>query len=128
MRYLISTSLVVLALLAVGLNGCKNEKKGAADSGAPAAKGDHGHDHDGDHAHSDADMKEIEAELAKLSPEDAASAKKQRVCPVSGEMLGEMGPPFKVDVKGQSVWLCCDGCEEDLLADPDKYLAKLNQQ
>ena len=50
---------------------------------------------------------------------------KQHFCPVSGEMLGSMGVPEKVDVNGQPVWICCDGCKDKLLADPDKYLAKL---
>ncbi len=31
----------------------------------------------------------------------------------------------KVDVNGKSVWICCDGCKDKLLADPEKYLAKL---
>jgi len=67
----------------------------------------------------------MKAELAKLSPEDAASAEKQHMCPVTGEMLGTMGAPEKVDVNGRQVWVCCDGCKEDLLASPDEYLAKL---
>jgi Cu(I)/Ag(I) efflux system membrane fusion protein len=70
-------------------------------------------------------MEKMKAELAKLSPEDAASAENQHFCPVSDEMLGTMGAPIKVDVNGKSVWICCEGCREDLLADPDKYLAKL---
>ncbi len=64
--------------------------------------------------------------LAELSPEDRESAMKQHVCPVSGEMLGSMGTPIKVDVNGRQVWICCDGCRESLLAEPDKYLAKLD--
>ena len=38
-----------------------------------------------------------------------------------------MGAPFKTTVKGQTVFLCCDGCEEAIKKDPDKYLAKLNR-
>jgi len=63
--------------------------------------------------------------LAELSPEDRAAAIKQGVCPVSGEPLGSMGKPAKVTVKGQTVFLCCPGCEEDLRKEPDKFLAKL---
>jgi Cu(I)/Ag(I) efflux system membrane fusion protein len=65
--------------------------------------------------------------LKDLSPEDLAAAKKQEVCPVTGEKLGSMGKPYKVTVKGQTVFLCCDGCEEAIKADPDKYLAKLKK-
>jgi Cu(I)/Ag(I) efflux system membrane fusion protein len=73
-------------------------------------------------------MEKMKAELAKLSPEDAASAERQHVCPVSGEMLGSMGPPLKVDVNGKTVWICCDGCRQELLANPDNYLAKLKAE
>jgi hypothetical protein len=63
--------------------------------------------------------------LAELSADDRAAAEKQRVCPVSGEVLGAMGKPYKVTVKGQTVFLCCPACEKPLRKDPDKYLAKI---
>jgi YHS domain-containing protein len=63
--------------------------------------------------------------LAELSPEDRALAAKQKVCPVSGEMLGAMDKPVKVTIKGQTVFLCCPACESAIKKDPDKYLAKL---
>jgi YHS domain-containing protein len=52
-------------------------------------------------------------------------AEKQKVCPVSGERLGAMDKPVKITVKGQTVFLCCAGCENAIKKDPDKYLAKL---
>lgn len=69
----------------------------------------------------------MKAELAKLSPEDAASAETQHVCPVTGKMLGTMGAPEKVDVDGKAVWICCAGCREELLSNKDTYLAKLKK-
>lgn len=66
--------------------------------------------------------------LAKLSPEDRVLAEKQKICPVSGEPLGSMGAPYKVNVEGRNVLLCCDGCEAAIQEDPQKYLAKLNEQ
>lgn len=63
--------------------------------------------------------------LADLSPEDRAAAEAQKVCPVSGEALGSMGAPYKITVKGRDVFLCCSGCEAQIMKDPDKYLAKL---
>ena len=63
--------------------------------------------------------------LAQLPAEDRAAAEKQRVCPVSGDVLGAMDKPYKVTAKGQTVFLCCQGCEAQFLKDPDKYLAKL---
>ena len=61
-----------------------------------------------------------------LSAADQALADAQRVCPVSGEDLGSMGPPFKyTTAKGETVFLCCGHCKPKMDADPDKYLAKL---
>lgn len=67
------------------------------------------------------------AGLAELSEADQAIAKKQKVCPVSGELLGEHGKPIKITVKGQVVFLCCPACEEPIKKDPYKYLAKLKK-
>jgi YHS domain-containing protein len=64
--------------------------------------------------------------MAGLSEADRAAALAQKVCPVSGEMLGEMGTPIKVTVKGRDVFLCCESCREKLEANPDEYLAKLD--
>lgn len=71
-------------------------------------------------------MEKMMPGLAELSPEDKSSAMKQHICPVSGKMLGTMGTPYKTEVKGQQVWLCCSGCEAKLKENPDEYLAKLN--
>jgi YHS domain-containing protein len=63
---------------------------------------------------------------AKEPPaEDRTLALRQRTCPVSGELLGSMGAPYKATVEGQTVFLCCQGCEPQLLEEPQKYLAKL---
>ena len=70
---------------------------------------------------------EITKAMAELSVEDRALAVKQKVCPVSGEALGKMGAPLKMEVKGQTVFLCCAGCKDKLLASPDEYLAKINK-
>lgn len=86
-----------------------------------------GHNH-ADHEHGasvGSPMEQMKASLAELSPADAAAAERQHFCPVSGEMLGTMGPPEKVEVEGREVWICCDSCRERLLADPALYFAKL---
>jgi YHS domain-containing protein/predicted small lipoprotein YifL len=69
---------------------------------------------------------ETEQALAALSPEDQAVARKQKVCPVTGEALGSMGTPYKTTVKGRTVFLCCSGCEEEVQKNADKYLAKID--
>jgi len=67
----------------------------------------------------------IQAALASLPAEDRALAEKQKICPVGGGPLGAMGTPIKVAVAGQEVFICCEHCEEPLVSDPDKYLAKI---
>lgn len=47
----------------------------------------------------------------------------QKTCPVMGDVLGEMGEPIPVAVKGQTVYVCCKGCVSKVQRDPDKYLA-----
>lgn len=70
----------------------------------------------------------ITARLAERFEGQAARhgrlAEKQKVCPVSGQSLGAMGKPYKVTVNGQEVFLCCQGCEEEIQGNPEKYLAE----
>jgi hypothetical protein len=40
---------------------------------------------------------------------------------------GSMGVPVKIMVKGQPAFLCCKGCQETALADPDKTSAKVEE-
>lgn len=68
----------------------------------------------------------IKAELAKLDPKDRELAEAQSLCPITDEPLGSMGPPTKVLIKGQPVFLCCKGCDKEATAEPEKTLAKIN--
>ncbi len=134
MRLPLLLSVVAAGAFALGLAGCNS----ASSPSTPVAPvniqteaHDHsGHDH-GDAGHQDTDaaspMDKMKVELAKLSPEDAASAEKQHICPVSGEMLGTMGAPLKVEAKERTVWICCEGCRDQLLESPDEFLAKLKE-
>lgn len=70
-------------------------------------------------------QQKIRNNLAKLSPEDRVLAEAQRTCPVQDKALGSMGAPIKKMVKGQPVFICCGGCEDDLTADPDGILKKV---
>jgi hypothetical protein len=67
----------------------------------------------------------IEAALATLSPADRESAQQQRTCPITGNRLGVMGPPLKVAIGEETVWLCCSSCKEESLKDPQATLAKV---
>jgi hypothetical protein len=71
---------------------------------------------------------EIARELAKLPEADRAKALQQRFCVVSDKSrLGSMGPPVKVTIGGETVFLCCEGCEDAAKDDPAATLAKLKQ-
>lgn len=63
------------------------------------------------------------------SPPPNASAKEliawQKSCPVTGLKLGSMGKPRAVTVDGKTVYLCCDGCVDDIEKSPEMYVAKL---
>lgn len=66
---------------------------------------------------------EVAAERAKLSPEDRALVEAQEWCVVSPEeRLGSMGPPLKLDIKGQPVFVCCKGCKRKAESEPEKTL------
>lgn len=115
------SAVVAGAVLAGGLVGCQRGPDPATATG---------HDH-GEHKHAAKDAREvekqIEAALAQLSQEDRALALAQRHCAVTEERLGEMGPPLKITVKDQPVFLCCKGCKKKAEADPDKTLAKVEE-
>jgi hypothetical protein len=70
---------------------------------------------------------ETKAALAKLGPQDRALAEAQRLCPVTGKPLGSMGTPTKVMVKGQPVFLCCEGCEDEAKTHEGRTLEKMNE-
>ena len=70
----------------------------------------------------------VASALASLSAEDRAAVEKQGICPVGGEPLGGMGTPIKVFVNGRDVFLCCEGCKDTLLENPDEFLKQLPQE
>jgi hypothetical protein len=77
---------------------------------------------------SDSVESEIRANLAKLNGDDRRLAEVQGYCAViTKNRLGAMGVPVKIMVKGQPVFLCCDGCEEKAQDHPEKTLATVEQ-
>jgi Cu(I)/Ag(I) efflux system membrane fusion protein len=67
----------------------------------------------------------VQAGLAKLSRVDRRLAEAQRFCPVlQSNRLGSMGTPFKIILDGQSVFLCCGGCEEEARANAKRTLSR----
>ncbi len=63
----------------------------------------------------------------RLLPEDYKLAEAQKYCVEEDTLLGAMGVPVKILLKGQPVFLCCEGCVEKARQDPDKTLAKVNE-
>ena len=104
---------MLAGVLVLGLAGCGN---GGASPSAAKAKED------------SAEETEIQANLAKLSPEDRPLAEAQKFCCVEEEnRLGSMGKPEKVVVKGQPVFLCCKGCRDQALTHPEETLKKAQE-
>lgn len=67
--------------------------------------------------------RKLKDSLAKLTETDRKAAEAQQYCPVLiDKRLGSMGPPIKLIVDGNPVFLCCEGCKEKALADPKATL------
>jgi len=139
-----SVALLALVLASTGCSTSVSQDAAKATPPATAAREKepgccegHGHAHSASGAESKSqaaaccdeaeEASDVREELAKLPAEDRVLAKKQKVCPVTNAPLGSMGVPCKVTLKGQTVFLCCEGCEGKLQKNADKYLAKLNQ-
>ncbi len=117
-HFAIVSSLSLVISFLVLLNGCgapaeKPAEKPKTDAAAPATA-------------SDKTAAEANDAFKELSSADRELALKQKVCPVTGEKLGSMGPPVKVEVKGRTVFLCCAGCVDEIKKNPEKYFAILD--
>ena len=74
------------------------------------------------------DEGKFSAAIAKLPEDDRAAATAQKFCVVEDKSrLGSMGMPIKIMVEGQPVFLCCAGCEDEALKDPQATLAKVEK-
>ncbi len=58
------------------------------------------------------------------APAPGASATVQTTCPVMG---GPIDPNVFIEYKGKRVYFCCRGCDDQFLANPERYLDKLPQ-
>ena len=71
----------------------------------------------------------INEALEKLTPTDRRLALSQRFCAVlTDSRLGSMGPPVKVVLNGEPVFLCCQGCVQSAKANPEATIARVRQQ
>lgn len=106
-------SVASVASLALFLAGCGSAQNGMS-TAAPQAQ------HAGPN-----EKEEQKTNFAKLSNEDRPLAEAQGYCTVTAEPLGSMGPPLKLIINEQPVFICCKGCEKKAVANPDKTLAKV---
>jgi Cu(I)/Ag(I) efflux system membrane fusion protein len=67
------------------------------------------------------------AALDQLDAPARALAEAQKYCPITGELLGDMGTPIPVQLEGQTVFLCCKGCKDQAQADPTQTLTRVRQ-
>jgi hypothetical protein len=114
------SSFLFLAAAVPFLAGCgKSGETKAKDTGTQAAATNPAEDSE------EADIRE---NLAKLSPEDRKLAEAQKFCAVqNGNRLGEMGPPVKLMLNDQPVFLCCGHCEKKAKADAAATVAKVRE-
>ena len=61
----------------------------------------------------------------KATRADAAAVAFQKTCPVMNKSLHAMGGPWKFNVRGREVFVCCPGCTKAIEREPAKYLAML---
>jgi hypothetical protein len=126
MRFSLTNSAVMAVISILILGGCYGDTSKSAGKAAP--RSGRADSQSGEpQTKMDAHEGEDHSTGPELSPTDQALADQQKVCPVSDEELGGMGPPIKLVVKGEPVFICCKGCEKKVNADPDKYLAKVAQ-
>ncbi len=123
MLYKYAVPAILPTILLAAIIGCGGETTPTKDSGnKPSAAKATDNDSAGEKTAAD-DL----PGLKELSAADRALAEKQKYCPKTGELLGSMGKPYKIKLNGRDVFLCCDGCEEAVKKDPDKYLKKLDE-
>lgn len=104
--------LAALGFFALLLAGCGD--KTTQSTPAPAPGGD-------------VPLDKVGVQRGKLSTDDRKLVEAQEWCVISNERLGTMGPPIKLDIKGQPVFICCAGCKDKAERDPDQTLATLEE-
>ena len=115
-------SLSCFAALATFAAGCQSQTSPPPAAASANVEAD-GHDH-AEHEQGDDGESEVTLAMAELSPEDRKEAEAQKFCAVMNtSLLGSMGAPLKLDVKGQPVFVCCAGCKSKALKNPDETLA-----
>lgn len=76
----------------------------------------------------DAEKDEIRKALEPLNKDDRKLAEAQVICPVTEVRLGSMGmgTPVKLEIEGRTVFICCEGCRDMWVENPNKYFKILD--
>lgn len=61
--------------------------------------------------------------VVETTPADDAAIRLQGICPVMKTALGSHGPPTKLLIGDQVLFVCCKGCVAKVQNDPAEYLA-----
>ena len=59
------------------------------------------------------------------APTDDSAIRAQRICPVMNEPLGGHGRPIKVVIDGRPIFVCCQGCVEEVVHNRNLYFRKV---
>jgi YHS domain-containing protein len=58
----------------------------------------------------------------------AANRGAQKLCPVTGEELGSMGPPIPVTIGSQTIYVCCQACVNAVKRSPDEFIRRVEAE
>ena len=61
-------------------------------------------------------------DVTQATAADTTGIVQQRICPVTRQPLGAHGPPLRVTVEGQRLYVCCQGCVAEIEKDLQFYL------
>ena len=116
-RFIATPALALAAFAIIGCNANRDEPQAGANTTSEVSQ-----------PRGATGSNDVAAQRSKLSPEERSLVEAQEWCVVStDERLGSMGPPIKLDIKGQPVFVCCRGCKKKAEANPEKTLATVEE-
>ena len=70
-------------------------------------------------------VRQTSVSVTKATAADRPEVIRQEKCPVMDTALGEHGTPIKVQVDGRTLFVCCRGCVDTVVENPDFHFQKL---
>lgn len=65
--------------------------------------------------------------VVESTPADSDAIRLQGICPVMKTPLGSHGPPTKLLIGDEALFVCCQGCVSKVRTNPEEYLAMVAQ-